>query len=82
MANTGLSDAKNAKSDEENNKNTKLVDVNDENINENLHCNTNQQQEATDTTGNRCWPFWWCSSCNGCACINKGIDEYQQTLGK
>ena len=67
---------------EENNKN-EFVNVNDENISENLHSNTDKQQEATDTTGNRCWPFGWCSSCNGCACIsNKGIDEYQQTFGK
>ena len=45
--------------------------------------NNNKQQESTKdgAAGNRCWPFWWCSSCNGCACINKGIDEYQQTLG-
>ena len=68
--------------DEENNKN-EFVDVDDKNISEKSHDITDKQQEATDTTGNRCWPFGWCSSCNGCACIsNKGIDEYQQTFGK
>ncbi|MBQ7551960.1 MAG: hypothetical protein IJT15_00730 [Rickettsiales bacterium] len=39
--------------------------------------------ETYNATGNRYWPFGLCSSCNGCDSIsNKGIDEYQQTLGK
>ena len=55
--------------DEENNKN-EFVDVDDKNISEKSHDITDKQQEATDTTGNRCWPFGWCSSCNGCAVFN------------
>ena len=55
--------------DEENNKN-EFVDVDDKNISEKSHDITDKQQEATDTTGNRCWPFGWCSSCNGCAIFN------------
>ena len=55
---------------EENNKN-ELVNVDDKNINENLHGDTNKQQGETDNvTGNGCWPFGWCSSCNGCAVFN------------
>ena len=55
--------------DEENNKN-EFVDVDDKNISEKSHDITDKQQEATDTTGNRCWPCGWCSSCNGCAIFN------------
>ena len=74
---------KNAKSDEENNKNTKLVDVDDKNISEKSHDITDKQQEATDTTGNRCWPFGWCSSCNGCAIFNQKIEQAnEQTFTK
>ena len=63
----------NAKSDEENDKNTnqQFVNVNNKNINEKSYGDTNKQRGETDNaTSNRCWPFGWCSSCNGCAVFN------------
>ena len=73
-------------SNEENNKNTKLVDVDDDdkNISEKSYDITNKRQGETDNaTGNRCWPFGWCSSCNGCAIFNQKIEQTnEQTFTK
>ena len=63
--------SKNQQLTQNNNTNSKDSDHNDKNISEKSYGITNKQQGETDNaTGNGCWPFGWCSSCNGCAVFN------------